>query len=487
MGSKVAVASGEGDAEGVAVTVGAIVGSVVGLLSGNGGIVGSRDGVLAGAGEALGVPVGDGEDEGCWVALDVAEEVADSVAVAVGVRVGSGVGVGVEVSVAASVSVASGDGVRDGLGIGVGSGVSVTEGVDVGLGDGVDVDVGDDDGEGVTVRVGAIVAVRVGALVGDSCLDGVDVGSAVRVRVADAVTVAVGVAVSVGVGVEVGCDVAVWVDVAVSVTVIVGVAVVDGEAVGSGVRDGVAVSDGAWPGGVTAIGSREATVSTGGEDGCDAGVAGNDAVAMGDAATTSTVGDPSSSKDSAVSTTGEPGTGVEDSPASTEPTIGVAIGVPFVDGRMSGWGDAASGEPLDVASPAAAVGVASSSCAVVDADAASPGVASSCGGATIRGVSVASATAGDPKGTPINVLGDASARIEGADSVAARSAASWVNTGGATVTTISRGDDPDLVRSNARSRLDSTAPVATIALVRFTSTSPLLDNRLPAPPNHLVR
>jgi hypothetical protein len=275
--------------------------------------------------------------------------------------------------------------------------------------------------------------------------------------------------------VAVGSDVAVWLD--VGVVVAVGVAVADDTEVGSRVMDGVAVTEAAWPGGVTAIGSREEMGSTRVTDGCG----------DGDAGIACIVDEPSASGDTGDPTTGEAGTGVADSIASGVAMPGVAIGVALGDGSTSGWGDAASGEPLEVASPAAVVGDAAGESTVAEGDAARLGVASTCGGATIRGVSVAEVTDGEPFGSPISVLGEASARIAGADSVAARSAASWVNTGGATVTTISRGVEPDRVRSNAMSRLTSMAPVATIALVRFTPTSPSLDNRLPAPSTPLVR
>jgi hypothetical protein len=102
------------------------------------------------------------------------------------------------------------------------------------------------------------------------------------------------------------------------------------------------------------------------------------------------------------------------------------------------------------------------------------------GGTTRRGVSVGPGVAIAIEAGEVDIPeGDASATGEAA-TVAWRSAALWVNTLGAMVTTNSLGRELDRVSTTASKRLASTAPAAMSAFVRFNESSRSRNRRLPS-------
>ena len=102
------------------------------------------------------------------------------------------------------------------------------------------------------------------------------------------------------------------------------------------------------------------------------------------------------------------------------------------------------------------------------------------GGTTRRGVSVGPGVAFAIEAGEVDTpKGDASTTGEAA-AVAWRSAALWVNTPGAMVTTNSLGRELDRVSTTASKRLASTAPAAMSAFVRFNESSRSRHWRLPS-------
>lgn len=171
-----------------------------------------------------------------------------------------------------------------------------------------------------------------------------------------------------------------------------------------------------------------------------------------------------------------------DSMAGDAGCAGIALvsgaGVPTPSGVPGEAGD------LDVVAVASGIGVPSEPAGLpvgteesIGGDDAAPGdglpeaVDELAGGATMRGVSVAPGVALTSNMGKSDIPEGEASTTGDAELVAWRSAALWVSTAGAIVTTISLGCELDRVSTTARKRLASKVPATMSAFVRFNETS----------------